>query len=384
MLLRIQPAAARRSGLTLIELLVVLFVALVLLGLIVPGIQSMRESARRTQCLNNLQNLGLAIQNFASIHNGDLPYLDEAGYNWPVSLLPLLDRGDIAGVPAYYNAVPLRVFTCPDDANNFGAPSGLSYGANGGYGEFPRAGNGPDTRGTSGASGGSTANKMSVIEAAAIVGNFGCHSGYDFGWVSGGLYPATCPPAADLTTTGARDAEVAHDTGVFWRDLSSYANCPYSNDRFRMSLKRITSRDGLGETLLLIENHNARNWGAGVAGNVSYGRLGSSPTASAVLDSAVVVHRPDLIFGDPRRRLAITGNVSDPISRINSNRACTPGRSPFASSSHPGLVTVVFCDGRARALSENILFSVYASLLTPGGSRHGQLVIGCCESDEER
>src|SRR5579862_7989642 len=101
-----QRAAARRSGFTLIELLVVISIIAVLMSLILPAVQSAREAGRRTQCLNNIRNLGLAMQNFASGRNGQLPSLDENGYNWPVSLLSYIDRGDITGSAKpeiYYN-----------------------------------------------------------------------------------------------------------------------------------------------------------------------------------------------------------------------------------------------------------------------------------------
>src|SRR5262249_53541285 len=87
----------RRSGFTLIELLVVISIIAVLMSLILPAIQGAREAGRRTQCLNNLHNLTLAITNLATAKSGQLPHLDEGGYNWPVALLGYLDRGDITG-----------------------------------------------------------------------------------------------------------------------------------------------------------------------------------------------------------------------------------------------------------------------------------------------
>jgi type II secretory pathway pseudopilin PulG len=366
----IRTSVRNRSGLTLIELLVVLIIAFVAMALFLPGILQTRGRSRRVQCLNNVHNITLAITNFASGRSGGLPYLDEGEYNWPVSLLSYLDRSDLVDAPAYYNTLSLDVLTCADDANNFRTLNGLSYGLNGGYGDFPRSnalvGIPPV---------GSAGTNSQVTEMAATLGNYGCHAGYDFGWISGKDYPRTCPPPAGTGTTDSKDADCARDTGVFWHDLRGYGNCPYFDDPFRMTLDRISSGDGLSQTFMLLENHNARNWGAGVAGNTAYGALGASPIFSAVLDCAVVIHRGDLQLGSSAGPLAITGHVANPISRINSNRGLRPGRSPFASSSHPGLVVVGFCDGRARVLNESISFEVYASLFTSGGAGRGEAAI---------
>jgi len=284
-----------RRAFTLIELLVVIAIIGILVGLLLPAVQSARESGRRIACVNNLHQVGVALHLYENARR-EFPVgwqpneqTRQAQWGWPVQILPMLEQsslydslkvssrtladaiGDSATRPLLTTSIGL--FRCPSDIT----PPTLAWGDNTGP-QYDR--------------------------------RFDCRN------CPVGFEPATSNYVGNGGLNDPKPVLGSNGNGVFW------AESP---------VRLVDITDGLTKTFAVGERHDrcrAATW------------IGARNTPG-----------PDM-WGSYWVRARVSVKLNDPRP-IRPTNTCTEG----FSSAHPGGGNFLYCDGSVASLNNDISFS---------------------------
>lgn len=332
-----EPRRSRIRGFTLIELLVVIAIIAILIALLLPAVQQAREAARRTQCKNNLKQIGLAMHNYNDVY-GALPQLTHGvrnasatggwgrewgGHSVHTMFLPYFEQAPL------YNQINFSVFW-HDNPNRdlhrtkidgFMCPSDPKPGANDGF------------------------------------NNYGASTGPNLGW----------------------EASMSRRTGFFHR---------------RSSIRFRDVTDGLSNTIAFAEittgdNDNgvfATERGDFVRAQSVAGLNPVKPTQAQLetygqsCEAGISNHRSDrgLSWGNPMMSGTGVNTIVTPNWKYPNCHECTgcgsgDARGVWASRSrHTGGSQHLLGDGSVRFISENLDFNLYQSI----GSINGGETVG--------
>ena len=320
----------RPMGFTLIELLVVIAIIAVLIALLLPAVQQAREAARRTQCKNNLKQLGLATMNYESTYNM-LPAVNGAttqtAFSAQSKVLPFADQANLQNLI------------------NFNIPL------------------------TTGSGGAQVINPLQQAAVQTVIPFFLCPSDggpAQFSNSSGIGAPTNYMVNAgtgEITAAGVQQYDLAKpNDGLFY----------YGS---RMPLAAIT--DGTSNTLLMAESIRGNNQAIGMApGGLDARRVliqlgGSQP---ALTDAYCQSYVGGSKMSGRRGNFWIWGNAMNTAfnTHFQPNQLafdCSANGMGFfkVASLHVGGAHVGLCDGSVRFISENIDHVAWQSLSTRAG-----------------
>ena len=321
-----------RRGFTLIELLVVIAIVAILIGLLLPAVQKVREAAARMTCTNNLKQMGLALHNFdlthsrlpaALIHSGrynnssappyagpEVSYTGQAyrifNHSGFVALLPYLEQDNLFRLYSYQNVAssssPYGIAIGPDPSGNPNRTVGSTlvkvFNCPSDENPAPTVNSGP---------GGTSFYERTNLRRSNYLFNAGRHTDYDAPWSS-----------TASTTRGAFGNDGAASIGKMG--------------------------DGTSNTLAIGESrqlHTATEYG---------------PYWGAGTHTAVHGYLPDATF---------TPNY--PYGNCSGSATKKCAYAWGFGSYHTGTTNFLFCDGSVKGIRDGIDFTTFRNLSTPDG-----------------
>ncbi|QGJ72397.1 Hypothetical protein PBC10988_41180 [Planctomycetales bacterium 10988] len=312
-----------RVGFTLVELLVVMSIIAILAAMLMPAVNAVRETARRTQCTNQIRNVGIALMQhdaakatlpgWAVSQDPDYNTVDGGSpIGWVFPTLPFMERNDIynrynanaGGARGKLPGQTIKVLLCPNDPAQTGRE--MTYAVNCGMRNMQ------DDNGQR-------------VERAD-------QNGAESYWRE--------RPSSSLFHNAYLIVNPYNNKTIFWQG------------RRRMSLSMVSADDGTATTIMAAENLDAGFWSR---------PGGTDPT---VVEGDVCV----CFYSDAEGSAPAEFNETTFTMRIN-GRQGGRGRAARPRSRHPGGANVVFCDQHTKFIPDEIDWFTYNALFSPAGAR---------------
>ncbi len=321
---------------TLVELLVVIAIIGILVALLLPAVQAAREAARRSQCLNNCRQIGIAIHNYHDSEKALPPSRIKDGYlTWAAVILPYMEEEGLADLmdvadtfdsqPEVFRETPVASYRCPTRSHD----SPLSVLKGQPIPGFPLGVNG----------GGSP---------VGIRGDYACVS-------------STFRSSKSVTV---KDLDKYFDGAII---LPESDNLDAGRFRSRTDFNKIT--DGLSKTFLVAENSY---W---MAARASVYDGDDNP--GAILGTASLVHIKSVLPNNGRG-IKFTNREGGSIATSPyeySGEGCESGAgcAVWFGGDHPNVITVVLGDGSGKAVAKNVDLLILEAFVTRDGGEVTEL-----------
>jgi type II secretory pathway pseudopilin PulG len=303
---------------------VVIAIIAILIGLLLPAVQKVREAAARMSCSNNLKQIGLAAHNYHDQFGRVPPAYDaRTGLSWHVLVLPFIEQGNLYNLFDMTNAsvshaivgrndphglVKIKTYQCPSSPVTnqlFGAP----HNSNGASDLIP----------------------ATTGQPAAVAHYYGVNGPRGTNPATGGAYP---------TGTATHEGVPAATSGMFQRDTA-------------VTLVGVT--DGTSNTMMVAEMSWLNN---------TYGTRYRTWTRGGEEYAGVVAGKPAFVVSGK--------NLTNPINGMQTANLIAPYNDLPFGSMHTGGMMACFGDGSVKFLKQSMSMNTYRAL----GSRNGGEVLG--------